>query len=154
MKTRCAKIYLPTQRTNWQILTNTKKIRFWPSTHGIDAASFVKIASNSWKAEVIARSTRYQTLWTDKNLARNHSTTKLVLSGQSRPSIRLELLSPSTPPSANPFGRQPLHWDGFIHQSHAAAKGQTAPPWGWCLLDGRCCSQQSKCTIPSYEKLR
>ncbi len=39
---------------------------FWPSTHVINAASFVKIASNSWQAEVIVRSTRYQTLWTDK----------------------------------------------------------------------------------------
>jgi hypothetical protein len=28
----------------------------------IDEESFVKIASNSWQAEVIARSTRYQTL--------------------------------------------------------------------------------------------
>ncbi len=43
------------------ILTSTKKIQFWPSTHVIDEASFVKIASNSWQAEVIARSTRYQT---------------------------------------------------------------------------------------------
>jgi hypothetical protein len=32
------------------------------STHAINAASFVKIASNSWQAEVIACSTRYQTL--------------------------------------------------------------------------------------------
>jgi hypothetical protein len=61
-KTRRAKIYLPTQHTNWQILTSTKKIRFQPSTHVIDKASFVKIASNSWQAEVIVRSTRYQTL--------------------------------------------------------------------------------------------
>jgi hypothetical protein len=43
------------------ILTSAKKIRFQPSTHVIDEASFVKIASNSWQAEVIARSTRYQT---------------------------------------------------------------------------------------------
>jgi hypothetical protein len=43
------------------ILTSAKKIRFRPSTHVIDKASFVKIASNSWQAEVIARSTRYQT---------------------------------------------------------------------------------------------
>ncbi len=51
----------------------------WPSTHVIDEESFLKIASNSWQAEVIAHSTRYQTLWTDKNSARYHSTTKLVL---------------------------------------------------------------------------
>jgi hypothetical protein len=44
------------------ILTSAKKIRFRPSTHVINEASFVKIASNSWQAEVIARSTRYQTL--------------------------------------------------------------------------------------------
>ncbi len=56
-KTWHAKIYFPTQCTNWQILTSAKKIRFWPSTHVIDAASFVKIASNSGQAEVIARST-------------------------------------------------------------------------------------------------
>ncbi len=66
-KTWHAKIYfLPTQNTNQQILTSTKKILFWPSTHVINAASFVKIASNSGQAEVIACSTRYQTLWTDK----------------------------------------------------------------------------------------
>jgi hypothetical protein len=52
----------PTQRTNWRILTSAKKIRFQPSTQVINAASFVKIASYSWQAEVIARSTRYQTL--------------------------------------------------------------------------------------------
>ncbi len=44
------------------ILTSAKKIQFRPSTHIIDEESFVKIASNSWQAEVIARSTRYQTL--------------------------------------------------------------------------------------------
>jgi hypothetical protein len=44
------------------ILTSAKKIRFRPSTHIIDKENFVKIASNSWQAEVIARSTRYQTL--------------------------------------------------------------------------------------------
>jgi hypothetical protein len=43
------------------ILTSKKKIRFLPSTHVIDEASFVKIASNSWQAEVIARSMNYQT---------------------------------------------------------------------------------------------
>jgi hypothetical protein len=43
------------------ILTSKKKIRFWPSTHVIDEASFVKIVSNSWQAEVIAGSTSYQT---------------------------------------------------------------------------------------------
>jgi hypothetical protein len=43
------------------ILTSKKKIQFYPSTHVIDEASFVKIASNSWQAEVVARSTRYQT---------------------------------------------------------------------------------------------
>jgi hypothetical protein len=44
------------------ILTSTKKIQFLPSTHVINEASFVKTASNSWQAEVIARSTSYQTL--------------------------------------------------------------------------------------------
>jgi hypothetical protein len=44
------------------ILTSAKKIRFLPSTQVIDEESFVKIASNSWQAEVIARSRRYQTL--------------------------------------------------------------------------------------------
>jgi hypothetical protein len=43
------------------ILTSNKKIRFRPSTHVIDEASFVKIACNSWQAEVIARLTSYQT---------------------------------------------------------------------------------------------
>jgi hypothetical protein len=43
------------------ILTSAKKIQFRPSTHVIDEASFVKIASNSWQAEVIARSMSYQT---------------------------------------------------------------------------------------------
>jgi hypothetical protein len=62
MKTWRTKIYLPTQRTNQQMLTSAKKIQFLPSTHVIDAASFVKIASNSWRAEVIARSMCYQTL--------------------------------------------------------------------------------------------
>jgi hypothetical protein len=62
MKTWRAKIYLPAQCTNRRILTSAKKKRFQPSTHVIDAASFVKIASNSWQAEVIAHSTRYQTL--------------------------------------------------------------------------------------------
>ncbi len=65
-KTRRAKIYLPTQCTNQR------------KSYDIDEESFVKIARNSWQAEVIARSTRYQTLQTDKNLARNYSTTKLV----------------------------------------------------------------------------
>jgi hypothetical protein len=44
------------------ILTSKKKIQFRPSTHVIDEASFVKIACNSWQAEVIARSKSYQTL--------------------------------------------------------------------------------------------
>ncbi len=66
-KTWHAKIYLPTQCTNWRILTSAKKIKFWPSTHVINAASFVKIASNSRQAEVIVHSTRYQTLWMDKS---------------------------------------------------------------------------------------
>jgi hypothetical protein len=57
-----AKIYFTTQRTNQQILTGAKKIQFRPSTHVIDATSFEKIASNSGQAEVIARSTRHQTL--------------------------------------------------------------------------------------------
>ncbi len=78
MKTRHATIYLTTQCTNWRILNSTKKTQFWPSTHVIDAASFVKIASNSEQAEVITRSMHYQTLWTDKNLARNYITMKLV----------------------------------------------------------------------------
>jgi hypothetical protein len=43
------------------ILTSAKKLRFQPSTHIINEASFVKIMSNSWQAEVIARSTSYQT---------------------------------------------------------------------------------------------
>jgi hypothetical protein len=78
MNTWCATIYLTTQRTNWQILTSAKTARFRPSTHVINAASFVKIMSNSGQADVIMRSMRYQTLRTDKNLARNYSTTKLV----------------------------------------------------------------------------
>ena len=60
------------------ILTSMKKIWFWPSTHAIDEESFVKIARNSWQAEVIARSTRYQTLQTDKNSRRYHARTKLA----------------------------------------------------------------------------
>ncbi len=44
------------------ISTSAKKIRPRPSTHVINEESLVKIASNSWQAEVIARSTRYQTL--------------------------------------------------------------------------------------------
>jgi hypothetical protein len=43
------------------ILTSKKKIRFGPSTHVTDEASFVKIACNSWQAEVIALLTSYQT---------------------------------------------------------------------------------------------
>jgi hypothetical protein len=43
------------------ILTSKKKIQFQPSTHAIDEASFVKIVSNSWQAEVITRSMSYQT---------------------------------------------------------------------------------------------
>jgi hypothetical protein len=35
------------------VLTSAKKIQFYV----IDEASFIKIASNSWQAEVIARST-------------------------------------------------------------------------------------------------
>ncbi len=61
-----------------KLLTGAKNKRIWPSAHVIDAASKVKIVSNSRQAEVIVRSTHYQTLWTDKNLARNYSTTKLV----------------------------------------------------------------------------
>jgi hypothetical protein len=61
-----------------KLLTSKKKIQFQPSTHIINEASFVKIVSKSWQAEVIARSTSYQTPWTDKNLARNRSATKLV----------------------------------------------------------------------------
>ena len=77
-KTWCTTIYLTTQHTNWWILTSAKKIKFWPSTHVVDAASFIKIRSNSGQAEVITRSMRYQTLWTDKYSARNYSTTKHV----------------------------------------------------------------------------
>ncbi len=44
------------------ILTSAKKILFRPSTHVIDEEGFVKIARNSWQAEVIARSMCYQTL--------------------------------------------------------------------------------------------
>ncbi len=69
-KTWCAKIYCTAQRTNFQRLTSAKKVRSWPSTHIINVASFVKIASNSGQAEVIARSTRYQTLWTDKKFSK------------------------------------------------------------------------------------
>ncbi len=75
------------------ILTSVKKIWFWPSTHIIDEASFVKIASNSWQAEVIVRSTHHQTLWTDKNLARNHILQSYFKCGWSRPSIALKLSS-------------------------------------------------------------
>ncbi len=67
-KTWCAKIYLPTQCTNREyctILTSKKKIQFWPSTHIIDEARFVNIASNSCQAEVIARSTSYRIPCTD-----------------------------------------------------------------------------------------
>ncbi len=61
-KTWHTKIYLPTQRTNRQILPSAKKIQFCPSTQVIDAASFVNITSNIGQAEVIACSTCYQTL--------------------------------------------------------------------------------------------
>jgi hypothetical protein len=43
------------------ILTSKKKTQFQPSTQIIDEASFVKLASNSWQAEVIAGSMSYQT---------------------------------------------------------------------------------------------
>jgi hypothetical protein len=43
------------------ILISAKKIQFQPSTHVNNEASFVKILSNSWQAEVIARSMSYQT---------------------------------------------------------------------------------------------
>jgi hypothetical protein len=45
-----------------KILISAKKIRFGPSTQIINEASFIKIASNSWQAEVIVHSTSYQTL--------------------------------------------------------------------------------------------
>ncbi len=61
-KTWRTKIYLPTQHTNRRMLTSAKKIQFQPSTHVINAVSFIKIASNSRQAKVIARSMRYQTL--------------------------------------------------------------------------------------------
>jgi hypothetical protein len=44
-KTWHAKIYFPTQCTNWQILTSAKKIQLLPFTNIIDAASSVKIVS-------------------------------------------------------------------------------------------------------------
>jgi hypothetical protein len=40
--------------------------------------SFVKIASNSGRAEDLARSTSYQALAMDRNLPKNYDTTKLV----------------------------------------------------------------------------
>jgi hypothetical protein len=43
-KTWHAKIYLPTQHTNWQILTSAKR-----STHVIDAASFIKLRATVGK---------------------------------------------------------------------------------------------------------
>jgi hypothetical protein len=53
-----------TYRHNAQIgkyhaILTSKKRRFRPSTHVINEASLVKIASNSWQAEVIARSMSY-----------------------------------------------------------------------------------------------
>jgi hypothetical protein len=42
--------------------TSAKKAQFLPSTHVINAASFVMIASNSTQAEVIVHSTHYQAL--------------------------------------------------------------------------------------------
>ena len=56
--------------TGEQVLTSPKKIQIFPSTDVIDAASLVQFASNSGQNEVITHSARYQTLWTDKNLAR------------------------------------------------------------------------------------
>jgi hypothetical protein len=44
------------------ILTSKKKLQFQPSTHVINEASFIKIASNIWQAEVVVHSTSYQTL--------------------------------------------------------------------------------------------
>jgi hypothetical protein len=44
------------------ILTSENKIQYQPPTHVINEASFVKIASKSWQAEVIACSMSYQTL--------------------------------------------------------------------------------------------
>ncbi len=92
MKTWRTTIYPTTQRINRQILFIAKKIQFWPSTHIIDAASFIQIASNSGQAEVITRLMGYQTLWTNKNLVRNYSTTKLVKSLRSWASIEVKLL--------------------------------------------------------------
>ena len=48
---------------------------------------------NSWQAEVIARSTRYQTLRTDKNSRRYHARTKLKKSWRSGPPIAVKLLT-------------------------------------------------------------
>ncbi len=62
MKTQHATIYLTTQCTNQQILASAEKTQFQPSTHIINAASFIKITSNNGQAEVITRSMRYQTL--------------------------------------------------------------------------------------------
>ncbi len=94
------------------ILTSTKKIRFRPSTHVIDEASFVKIASNSWQAEVIARSMSYQTPWTDKNSARNRSATKIVFKWtvttvHSTLAVNLGTSCVRCPPTQYPTNNQP-----------------------------------------------
>ena len=71
--------YLPSNTTHKLANINSpKKIRFWPSTDIIDAASLEQIVSNSGQDEVITRSLHYQTLRMDKNSARNYSATKLV----------------------------------------------------------------------------
>jgi hypothetical protein len=55
--------------------------------------SFVKIGSNSGRAEDLARSTSYQALATDKNSPKNYDTTKLVKSWHSRVPIAVKLLT-------------------------------------------------------------
>ncbi len=87
-----ATIYPTTQCTNRQILTSAK-IQFWPSTHVVDAASFVKISRNSRQAKVITHSTGYQTLWADENSGQNCITTKSVKRWGSWAPIGVKLLS-------------------------------------------------------------
>jgi hypothetical protein len=55
--------------------------------------SFVKNASNSGRAEDLARLTSYQALAMDKNLPKNYNTTKLVKSWCLRVPIAVKLLS-------------------------------------------------------------
>jgi hypothetical protein len=57
---------------------STKKAQKGHSTHVIGAASAVKIAINSKKAEVLNNFSSYQTLTKDVNLQRYNARTKLV----------------------------------------------------------------------------